>query len=82
MRGYKEINLQALEMLQPDGELFTFSCSQYVDPVLFKKVVFGAAADARIELQMLERLGHPADHPINLAHPEGEYLTGLHLRRV
>jgi len=82
VRGYKEINLQALEILAPGGELFTFSCSQHVDPVLFKKVVFGAAADARASVQMLERLGHPVDHPVSLAHSEGEYLKGLHLRRI
>lgn len=81
LRGYKEINRQALELLTPGGELFTFSCSQYVDPPLFKKVVFGAAADASSEIQLLERLGHAADHPVSLAHPEGEYLKGLHLRR-
>jgi len=82
VRGYKEINLRAFELLAPGGELFTFSCSQHLDPVLFKQVVFGAAADARVEIQMLSRLGHPADHPVSLAHPEGEYLKGLHLRRV
>jgi 23S rRNA (cytosine1962-C5)-methyltransferase len=81
-RGYKEINLQALEILAPGGELFTFSCSQYVDAVLFKKVVFGAGADARASVQLLERLGHPLDHPVSMAHPEGEYLKGLHLRRL
>ena len=82
MRGYKEINLQALELLPPGGELFTFSCSQYLDAALFQKVVFGAAADASAEVQILAHLGHPPDHPINLAHLEGEYLKGLHLRRV
>jgi len=82
VRGYKEINLQALEVLAPGGEMFTFSCSQYIDPVLFKKVVFGAAADARASVQLLERLGHPIDHPVSMSHPEGEYLKGLHLRRL
>ena len=82
VRGYKEVNLQALEILAPGGELFTFSCSQYVDLVQFKKVVFGAAADARASVQLLERLGHPIDHPVGLAHSEGEYLKGLHLRRL
>lgn len=82
LRGYKEINRQAFELLTPGGELFTFSCSQYVDAVLFKKVVFGAAADTACEVQLLERLGHAPDHPVSLAHPEGEYLKGLHLRRL
>jgi 23S rRNA (cytosine1962-C5)-methyltransferase len=81
LRGYKEINRAALELLRPGGELFTFSCSQYVDAAAFQKVVFAAAAEAGIQIQLLERLGHPLDHPVNLAHSEGEYLKGFHLRR-
>jgi 23S rRNA (cytosine1962-C5)-methyltransferase len=80
LRGYKEINRQAFELLQPGGELFTFSCSQYVDPMQFKKVLFAAAAEAGVHVQLLARLGHPTDHPVNLAHAEGEYLKGFHLR--
>jgi 23S rRNA (cytosine1962-C5)-methyltransferase len=82
LRGYKEINRQALELLAPGGELFTFSCSQYVDPTEFKKVLFASAAEAGVHVQLLARLGHPADHPVNLAHAEGEYLKGFHLRRL
>jgi len=81
LRGYKEINRQALELLRPGGELFTFSCSQYVDAGLFQKTAFAAAAEAGIQVQLLQRLGHGLDHPVNLAHAEGEYLKGFHLRR-
>jgi 23S rRNA (cytosine1962-C5)-methyltransferase len=81
LRGYKEINRQALELLSPGGELFTFSCSQFVDVTAFRGVLFAAAAEAGIRLQVLDRLGAPLDHPVALAHSEGEYLKGLHLRR-
>jgi 23S rRNA (cytosine1962-C5)-methyltransferase len=81
LRGYKEINRQAIELLRPGGELFTFSCSQYVDAGLFQKTAFAAAAEAGIQVQLLQRLGHGLDHPTNLAHIEGEYLKGFHLRR-
>jgi len=82
LRGYKEINRQALQLLPPGGELFTFSCSQYVDAAAFQRTLFAAAAEAGVHAQVLARLGHPPDHPVNLAHVEGEYLKGLHLRRV
>jgi 23S rRNA (cytosine1962-C5)-methyltransferase len=81
LRGYKEINRQGLELLAPGGELFTFSCSQFVDATAFRGVLFAAAAEAGIRLQVLDRLGAPLDHPVALAHSEGEYLKGLHLRR-
>jgi 23S rRNA (cytosine1962-C5)-methyltransferase len=81
LRGYKEINRQALELLAPGGELFTFSCSQAVDASTFRGVLFAAAAEGGIRTQVLDRLGAPADHPVSLAHAEGEYLKGLHLRR-
>jgi 23S rRNA (cytosine1962-C5)-methyltransferase len=58
----------------------TFSCSQHVPPELFWKIVHGAAVDARRDVQVLRHLGAGADHPVNLAHPEGEYLKGLLLR--
>ncbi|MDW8059529.1 MAG: class I SAM-dependent rRNA methyltransferase [Thermomicrobium sp.] len=76
-RGYKDINLQALHLIESGGVLVTFSCSGLVSPDLFQKIVFAAAEDARREVQILERLGHPADHPIRLSFPEGEYLKGL-----
>ncbi|UCE01868.1 MAG: class I SAM-dependent rRNA methyltransferase [Candidatus Latescibacterota bacterium] len=81
-RGYKEINLQALQLLAPGGELFTFSCSQYVDAVQFKMAVFEAAANAGTRAQLLAALGPGCDHPVSVSHLEGEYLKGLHLRRV
>ncbi len=76
-RGYKDLNLQAFRLLKKEGLLFTFSCSHHMGLDLFQKVVFSAAVDAGREVQLLQRLGHPADHPINLSHLEGEYLKGL-----
>lgn len=76
-RGYKDINLLALQLLRPEGILATFSCSGLVPPDLFQKVVFGAAVDARREVQILERLSQSSDHPVLLSFPEGEYLKGL-----
>jgi len=76
-RGYKDINLQALHLIEPGGILITFSCSGLVSIDLFQKIVFAAAEDAGREVQILERLGHPPDHPIRLSFPEGEYLKGL-----
>ena len=79
-RGYKEINLAGIRALSPGGLLFTFSCSGAVDPYLFRQIVFGAAADARRSIQILHILTAGPDHPINIAHLEGEYLKGLVLR--
>jgi 23S rRNA (cytosine1962-C5)-methyltransferase len=76
-RGYKDLNLQAFRLLRPEGFLFTFSCSHHMDWDLFQKVVFAAAVDAGKKVQLLGRTGHPIDHPINLCHPEGEYLKGF-----
>jgi 23S rRNA (cytosine1962-C5)-methyltransferase len=76
-RGYKDINLIALQLLRPGGVLATFSCSGLVSPDLFQKVVFGAALDARRDVQVIERLSQSADHPLLLTFPEGEYLKGL-----
>ena len=76
-RGYKDINLFALKLLAPGGLLFTASCSSYVTADLFQKIVFGAAKDARRNLRILAKTSHPFDHPINIYHPEGEYLKGL-----
>ncbi len=76
-RGYKDINLFALKRIAPGGLLFTFSCSSYITPDLFQKVVFGAARDARRDLRIICKTSHPMDHPINIYHPEGEYLKGL-----
>jgi len=76
-RGYKDLNLQAFRLLKREGLLFTYSCSHHMSWDLFQKIVFSAAVDAGKEVQLLGRKGHPIDHPINLCHPEGEYLKGL-----
>ena len=76
-RGYKDLNLQAFRLLKKEGLLITFSCSQHMSWDLFQKVVFSAALDAGKDVQLLGRKGHPLDHPVNLCHPEGEYLRGL-----
>lgn len=76
-RGYKDINLLALQLLRPGGILFTMSCSGLVSADLFQKIVFGAAVDARRDVQIIGRLTQGVDHPILLSFPEGEYLKGL-----
>lgn len=76
-RGYKDINLQALKKLSKGGLLFTFSCSSYITPDLFQKIIFGAAADVKRDVRILRKTSHAFDHPINIYHPEGEYLKGL-----
>jgi len=77
LRGYKEINLGALALLNPGGVLATFSCSGLVSGELFQKVIFGAAVDAVRDAQILEWLRQDADHPVAITFPEGEYLKGL-----
>lgn len=77
LRGYKDINMQALHLLPPGGTLVTFSCSGLVSADLFQKVVFGAALDAGREVQILEWLHQDRDHPVAITFPEGEYLKGL-----
>jgi 23S rRNA (cytosine1962-C5)-methyltransferase len=81
-RGYKDINLQAFRLLSRGGLLFTFSCSHHMDPDLFQKIVFAAGVDSGRRIQLLARRGHPFDHPIDLSHPEGEYLKGLICRAL
>lgn len=76
-RGYKDINLLAFKLLRPGGMLITFSCSGGVDASLFQKIVAGAALDAGVEAQIVERLSQAADHPVALNFPEGAYLKGL-----
>ena len=76
-RGYKDINLIAMQLLRPGGVLASFSCSGLVSADLFQKVVFGAALDARRDVQIVERLTQSPDHPVLLTFPEGEYLKGL-----
>lgn len=81
-RAYKDINLWALKLLRPGGLLATFSCSGGIDAALFRKIIAGAAADARAQCVVMRAFGASADHPVALAFPEGEYLKGLLLRRV
>jgi len=81
-RGYKDINLRALQLLEPGGQLLTFSCSQYLDTATFRKTIFEATMDVGVRAQILGVLGNAWDHPVSVSHLEGEYLKGLHLRRV
>ncbi len=76
-RGYKDINLLAFKLLRPGGILVTFSCSGGVDASLFQKIVAGAALDAKVDAQIIQKLGQGADHPVALNFPEGAYLKGL-----
>jgi 23S rRNA (cytosine1962-C5)-methyltransferase len=76
-RGYKDINLLAMQIISPGGILFTFSCSGLVSPDLFQKVLFGASVDAARDVQIVEKLSQASDHPILLTFPESEYLKGL-----
>lgn len=77
LQGYKRLNQQALEQIKSGGILFTFSCSQVVSKENFKKSVFVAAANAKRNVRILHQLTQPVDHPVNIYHPEGEYLKGL-----
>jgi 23S rRNA (cytosine1962-C5)-methyltransferase len=76
-RGYKDVNLLAMQLLRPGGSLVTFSCSGVVSPDLFQKIVFGACVDAGRDVQILERLAQGPDHPVLLTFPESAYLKGL-----
>ncbi len=75
--GYRKLNAKAFEKIRPGGILFTFSCSQAVSKEQFRLAVFSAAAQSRRKVRILHQLTQPADHPINIYHPEGEYLKGL-----
>jgi 23S rRNA (cytosine1962-C5)-methyltransferase len=77
LKGYTRLNMKAMQMIQPGGILFTFSCSQVVTKDHFRNAVFTAAAQAGRKVRILHQLHQPADHPINIYHPEGEYLKGL-----
>lgn len=77
LQGYKRLNAKAIENIAPGGILFTFSCSQAVSKEQFRTAVFSAAAIAGRNVRILHQLTQPADHPINIYHPEGEYLKGL-----
>ena len=77
LKGYTRLNVKALERIKRGGILFTFSCSQVVTKDNFRNAVFTAAALAKRNVRILHQLHQPADHPINIYHPEGEYLKGL-----
>ena len=79
-RGYKDINLLGFKLLRPGGLLVTFSCSGGVSEDLFQKIVAGAALDAGVQAQILERFSQSPDHPVALNFPEGAYLKGLVIR--
>jgi 23S rRNA (cytosine1962-C5)-methyltransferase len=76
-RGYKDINLLALKLLNPGGTLFTFSCSGHISSDLFQKIVAGAALDSGREVQIIKQLTQSSDHPVSFNFPEGLYLKGL-----
>ena len=75
--GYRKLNFKAFEKIRPGGILFTFSCSQAISKEQFRLAVFSAAAQSGRKVRILHQLTQPADHPINIYHPEGEYLKGL-----
>lgn len=77
LRGYQRINAAAFRQIRPGGILFTFSCSQAVSKEQFRLAVFSAAAESGRSVRILHQLTQPADHPVNIYHPEGEYLKGL-----
>lgn len=77
LRGYQRLNAKAFEKISSGGIIFTFSCSQAVNKDQFRLAVFSAAAQSRRKVRILHQLTQPADHPINIYHPEGEYLKGL-----
>jgi len=75
--GYKRLNAAAIQKIRPGGMLFTFSCSQVVDKRLFQDTIIAAAIEAGRNIRVMHWLNQPADHPVNIFHPEGEYLKGL-----
>lgn len=79
VQGYKRLNAAALQLVKPGGMLFTFSCSQVVDRELFYNTLVAAALEAGRQVRVMQHLGQPPDHPVQLFHPEGGYLKGLAL---
>lgn len=77
LKGYQRLNAKAFEKIKPGGILFTFSCSQVVTKEQFRLAVFSAAAESKRNVRILHQLTQPADHPVSIYHPEGEYLKGL-----
>ncbi len=77
LQGYRRLNAMAIQKIKPGGILFTFSCSQVVSRDDFRRSVFVAAANTGRNVRILHQTGQPADHPVNIYHPESEYLKGL-----
>jgi 23S rRNA (cytosine1962-C5)-methyltransferase len=77
LQGYKRLNMKAIEQIKPGGIIFTFSCSQVVTRENFRKSVFVAAANTGRRVRILHQMSQPPDHPVNIYHPESEYLKGL-----
>jgi 23S rRNA (cytosine1962-C5)-methyltransferase len=77
LQGYKRLNMKAIEQVKPGGIIFTFSCSQVVTKENFRKSVFAAAANTGRNVRILHQISQPPDHPVNIYHPESEYLKGL-----
>ena len=77
LQGYKRLNIKAIEQIRPGGIIFTFSCSQVVTKENFRKSVFAAAANTGRSVRILHQMSQPPDHPVNIYHPESEYLKGL-----
>lgn len=77
LQGYKRLNIKAIEQIKPGGIIFTFSCSQVVTKENFRKSVFAAAANTGRRVKIMHQIGQPVDHPVNIYHPESEYLKGL-----
>ena len=80
IQGYKKLNRKGIEIIKPGGIIFTFSCSQVMTKDLFRQTIFTAAANTGRKVRILHQLTQPADHPVNIYHPEGEYLKGLVLQ--
>jgi len=80
LQGYKRLNTRAIEQIKPNGILFTFSCSQVIDNNLFRHMILSSAIAAGRNVSILKQMHQPADHPINIFHPESEYLKGLVLK--
>lgn len=77
LQGYKRLNMKAIAQIKPGGIIFTFSCSQVVTKENFRKSVFAAAANTGRRVRILHQMSQPPDHPVNIYHPESEYLKGL-----
>jgi 23S rRNA (cytosine1962-C5)-methyltransferase len=77
LQGYKRLNIKAIEQIKPGGIIFTFSCSQVVSKENFRKSVFAASANTGRNVRILHQMSQPPDHPVNIYHPESEYLKGL-----